>query len=428
MSRKRLRVLFCDHLNLARGKYLPAGKTGDGSTRLCQGVYAQTYGKNLIAAPGSTLLDGLSDMVLSYCADDIREGWEVDTQVVIADQFDKRGEPLPMCGRGLLRRTVEQWRAKGLNPKIGIELEAFAFERDENDRLRPYQTPGAYAYSTGSIIDPTGFTDAIWDRAGELGFSLECMMGEVDAAQFEFTLEHDDALQAVDDAFLFRQMAREVAFEHGIVLTFMPKPIADQGGSGVHINFSFCDENGKNVILDSNGEYGLSEIARACIAGLMHHHSGMAGLVAPTVNSYQRLKPASLAGYWRNWGIDHRGVTTRVSNDIAQSARLEHRMGDAGANPYTQVAAVLQAALLGIENDYDLISPESRDCLVTQDASICVGKDLSAALNALEADTVFGAAMGEMLICNHVAIKRAEIEEAGKLEGDAARDYYIHYL
>src|SRR5688572_31976422 len=93
----------------------------------------------------------------------------------------------------------------------------------------------------------------------------------------------------------------------------------------------------------------MTALTRGCIAGLMHHHRGMAALVAPTVNSYQRLKPASLSGYWCNWGVDHRGVTTRLSAEHGVKSRIEHRMGDAAANPYTLVATVLQAARLGLK-------------------------------------------------------------------------------
>ena len=367
-------------------------------------------------------------MVLSYKADDIRDGWEPNTKVVIADQFDHNGEPLAMCGRGLLKRSVEQWQAKGLTPKIGIELEAFAFEYNDEGQLVPYETPGAFVYSTGPMTDPIGFTNAIWDKAVEMGFALECMTSEYDSPQFEFTLKYDDAVKAVDDIFLFRQMAREVAFQHGIILTFMPKPIPDVGGNGVHINFSLMDENGRNIVLDDKGEHGLSDVARGCIAGMMKHHAAIAGVAAPTVNSYMRLQPASLSGYWQNWGVDHRGVTVRVANDSVASARIEHRMGDAGANPYTLTAAVLQAGLLGVDNNYSLQAPESQDCLASQDANTGVANGLGAALDALEADKAFSAAIGETLVGNLVGIKRAEIEEVAKLEGDAARDYYIHFI
>ncbi|MEM7208092.1 MAG: glutamine synthetase family protein [Pseudomonadota bacterium] len=428
MAKQRLRMLFCDHLNLARGKYLPAEKMTDASTRLCQGVYAVTYGKDLIPAPGSSLLEGLHDMTLSYQADEMRDGWEPDTQVVIADQFNNDGSPLPMCGRGLLKRTVEQWRAKGLTPKVGIELEAYAFRYNDSGELVPYETPGAFVYSTGPIGDPLGFTDAVWHKASEMGFAIECMTSEFDSPQFEFTLKYDDAVKAVDDIFLFKQMAREVAYQQGVILTFMPKPIPDLGGNGVHINFSLVDGKGNNIILDETGEHGLSEIARNSIAGMMHHHEAMAGIAAPTVNSYERLQPASLSGYWKNWGVDHRGVTVRVANDSVASARIEHRMGDAGANPYTLTAAVLQAALLGVDNNYALQAPESQDCLESQDAETGLAESLSAALDTLESDTAFVNAMGEMLVGNIVGIKRAEIEEVAKLEGSAARDYYIHYI
>ncbi|MBS36201.1 MAG: glutamine synthetase [Thiotrichales bacterium] len=424
----RLRVLFCDHLSLARGKYLSGGKRAGGESRLCQGTYAVTYCKDLIPTPGGSLLDGLNDLVLRFDDAEARASWQADTDVVIADQFFDHGAPLDMCGRGLLKRTVSAWQQKGLTPKVGIELEAFAFELDEDGKLQPYDTPGAYVYGTGSMIDPLGFTDDIWARAVELGFPLESLTSEFDSPQFEFTLTYEDAVKAVDDMFLFRLLAREVALEHGILLTFMPKPIAELGGSGLHVNFSFVDENGENVILDAAAEYGLSDVARGAVAGLMHHHRGMAGLIAPTVNSYQRLQPASLSGFWRNWGFDHRGVTVRIANESKASARIEHRMGDAASNPYTLVSTVLQCALLGVENDYELAAPESQDCLEGQDTDISVPPNLSEALDALEADSVLVDAVGELLVANHIGIKRAEVEKLEGLDDTAARDYYIYYV
>jgi glutamine synthetase len=160
----------------------------------------------------------------------------------------------------------------------------------------------------------------------------------------------------------------------------------------------------------------------------MRHHASMAALVAPTVNSYQRLKPGSMSGYWRNWAVDHRGVTTRISAQGGARARIEHRMGDAATNPYVLVAAVLQAALLGFRGGYDLPAPEGGDCLSHTDATDGVPTDLAGALDALQADSTFVAAIGETLIGNHVAIKRAELRETAALEGDALRDYYIHYI
>lgn len=427
MPSDRLRLLFCDHLGLARGKFLPASKIGDGASRFAQATYALTYGKDLIPAPGAKMLEGMPDMDAIYKAEDVRTGWEAGTSVVIADLFESEGAPLPMCGRGLLKRTVAQWQALGFNPKVGLELEAYVFQKSADGQLVPYDTPGAYVYSTGPLFDPRRFTDVIWDRATRMGLNIECLTAEFDSPQLEFTLVYDDALRAVDDAFLFRLLARETAQEHGLLLTFMPKPLSNKGGSGLHVNFSFNDANQHNVISDGRGT-NLSPVARGSVAGLMRHHAAMAGLVAPTVNSYHRLKPGSMSGYWRNWGVDHRGVTTRISAQGGKRARIEHRMGDAASNPYVLVASVLQAARLGLEHHYELPTPETGDCLSTVDATEGVPLDLGAALDALEQDTAFKAAVGETLVDNHIAIKRAEIKETAALEAEALRDYYIHYL
>ena len=428
MNNKKLRVLFCDHLNLARGKYIPGSQSDRGESRFCQGVFALTYDKELLPAPCSTLLEGLPDMVAKYDTNEIREGWLGGEQVVIADLYDTDGKSLPVCGRSLLKRTVAQWKQQGYVAKVGIELEAYAYIQDESGKWQPYDTPGAFVYSTGPLTDPAGFTDAIWQRAEEAGFALEMITSEFDSPQFEFTLRFDEAVKAVDDIFLFRLMAREVAMEHGILLTFMPKPILPLSGSGVHVNFSLWDENGVNIIGDNNAEDHLSDIGRGCVAGLMHHHRGLAGILAPTVNSYARLQPASLSGYWRNWGQDHRGVTTRITSETGPHARIEHRMPDGACNPYTMVAAVLQASLLGVNNNYDLVPAESADCLENQDANDGVPDDLGAALEALQQDQPLVHALGEDLVGNLVVLKSDEIEKTATLDHDALCHFYMHYI
>ncbi len=374
------------------------------------------------------MLEGLPDMIACYNADDIRESWHQDDFVVISELLESNRDPLPLCGRSLLKRTVNQWQKKGYQPKLGIELEAFAFVKNEQGQWVPYDTPGAFVYSTGPFTDPLGFSDAIWECAHQCGFNLEMVTSEYDSPQFEFTLRYDDALKAVDDIFLFRLLAREVAIEQGVLLSFMPKPIAEAGGSGVHFNFSFNDNNGNNVVGDASSEINLSELGRQCVAGLMRHHKGLAGLLAPTVNSYSRLQPASLSGYWCNWGQDHRGVTTRISSETGNHARIEHRMADGAANPYVAAAAILQAAMLGVDKGYALGPAESGDCLESQDATTGVAPNLDQALKDLTEDKTLVGAVGETLVQNLVFIKQTEIEKVSQLADDAARDYYLQYI
>jgi glutamine synthetase len=225
-------------------------------------------------------------------------------------------------------------------------------------------------------------------------------------------------------------MAREVAWDHGILLSFLPKPIPGKGGSGLHVNLSFTDAKDHNAI--ANGDRGspenLNDLAKACIAGWMKHHRAIAGLAAPNALSYARLQPHSLSGYWCNWGGDNRNVTVRVSAEGGKKARLEHRMPDAAANPYTTVATILQAALLGYEGKYALPPKETGDGFTSNDAPHGVAASLSEALDDLVADTALCAAVGQGLVDNHVFMKRAEVEKTAALEGDALRDWYIWYV
>lgn len=426
----RLRAMFCDHLSIMRGKYLPNSKIGDGSTRFCRSVFGTHYDKGLLDAPGSMVKQGLPDMELKWLHDDIRDSWHAATKVVLGDLYDDEGEPLALCPRRALKRAVADWQKHGLTPKVGIELEAFALQADDSGRLMPYDAPGGVVYGTGPFADPLRFNDRIWAMADDMGFSLDMITAEFDSPQFEYTLTFDDAVKAVDDIVLFRLMAREVALEYGIVLTFMPKPVAEAGGSGMHINFSFLDEAGGNAL--SAGARGgpeyLNDLARGCLAGLLHHHKGLAGLIAPTANSYMRLQPGLLSGYWQNWGGDHRNVTTRISSEGGAKARLEHRTADASANPYTAVAAVLQAARLGVENAYPLLPIETGDGFDRTDAREGTAADLKGAVNDLERDTVLAQAVGSELVANHVFMKRKEVRKTRDLEGDGMRDFYVHFI
>ncbi|WP_291731307.1 glutamine synthetase family protein [Leisingera sp. F5] len=426
----RLRAMFCDHLSIMRGKYLPNSKIGDDSTRFCRSVFGTHYDRDLLDAPGSMVKQGLPDMELKWLHDDIRDSWHASTKVVLGDLYDDEGQPLALCPRWALKRAVKDWQKHGLTPKVGIELEAFALQADDRGRLMPYDAPGGVVYGTGPFADPLRFNDRIWAMADDMGFSLDMITAEFDSPQFEYTLTFDDAVKAVDDIVLFRLMAREVALEYGIVLTFMPKPVAEAGGSGMHINFSFTDEAGGNALSSGprGGPQHMNDLARGCLAGLLHHHKGLAGLIAPTANSYMRLQPGSLSGYWQNWGGDHRNVTTRISAEGGAKARLEHRMADASANPYTAVAAVLQAARLGVENSHQLPPMETGDGFDRTDAREGTAADLKGAADDLERDTVLAEAVGPELVANHIFMKRKEVRKTRDLEGDGMRDFYVHFI
>ncbi|MBM1220934.1 glutamine synthetase [Ponticoccus sp. SC2-23] len=427
----RLRTLFIDHLSIPRGKHLPASKIGDGSSRFARATFGVHYDRDLMLdAPHAMVRQGMPDMELRWQGAEIRDSWDPGTKVVLGDLYDVDGAPLPLCPRGTLKRAVADWAKLGLTPKLGIELEAYAMQGDESGQLRPYDAPGGVVYGTGPFADPMRINDLIWQKADEMGFRLEMITAEYDSPQYEYTLTFDDALKAVDDIVLFRLMAREIALDHGVILTFLPKPIPELGGSGMHINFSFTDAEGNNAVASGprGGPDHLSDLARGCLAGLVHHHKGLAALVSPTAGSYLRLQPAAMSGYWRNWGGDHRAVTTRVSSEGGAKARLEHRMADASANPYTACAAVLQAARLGFENGYALPPMETGDGFDRTDAREGVAPNLRRAVQDMVADGALTAAVGSELCAHQAYMKEQEFRKTRDLEPNALLDFYVWFV
>ncbi|HEY1825607.1 MAG TPA: glutamine synthetase family protein [Acidimicrobiales bacterium] len=422
----RVRVLWPDHLGLARGKYVPADLATRGA-RHCTGTWALGYDRNMTPeTTGSYWNEGLPDFEAVFEAADLRPGWEPDTQVVVA-HLERLGSPFSVSPRAALVRAIDAWRERDLEPYVGIELEAYVFVRDGDD-WKPMDTPGAFVYGTGSAVDPYGLIDAIWRACAEAEIPLESVNSEYDTPQFEFTLHYSDALRAADDTFLFKVLAREVAQRMGLLLTFMGKPLGDRGGSGLHVNFSFRAKDGNNVINDRDTDDGVSSLAKHAIGGLLEHHRALAGLCAPTVNAYKRLRPASLSGYWANWGYDHRGATIRVPGERGDGARLEHRLSDGAAVVHTAVAAVLQAARLGVVHETDPGKPEGGNGLDTIDATVGVPATLADALDALEADSALAEAIGADLVSEHVAVKRTEWERFSAATTDWELREYLPFL
>lgn len=424
---ERVRVLFADQLNLARGKYVPARMARQGHVRFCVGTYALTYARQLVDAPGAGVATGLPDMTARFDETEIRPGWEASTRIALGDLY-LEDESFGLCGRSALKRALAGWQAHGLRPMIGLEGEAYIFQRGADGGWIPYDTPGAFVYGTGPFTDPAGLADEIWAMAERVGIEIESLNSEFDFPQFELTLGYTDALKACDDFFLFRTMARELLYRRGYLLNFMPKPIAGKAGTGLHINISMQNADGTNAFAGGTARGALSPLVSGCIAGLVEHHRALGAILAPTVNSYARLQPASLSGCWANWGHDHRGVAVRVSAETGPAARIEHRVADCAASPYVAVAAALQAALLGFENGYPLPPEESGDGIERIDAKVRVADTLPESLDALEADHRLRAALGPLLVDNFLAIKRAEIEELAGASDAQIFEYYAPFI
>ena len=411
----RVRVLWPDHLGLARGKYLPARLAQRGTSH-CVTVFALGYDRSMVPAPGAYLLEGLPDLQASFDEADLRPGWDDDVTAVAVADVSMHGEPHPVSARHALRRAVADWEALGYTPKVGIELEAYVFTGGL-DNPTPYRTPGSMVYGTGIGSDPAGVIDAVVRRAEASQIPMESVNAEYDEGQFELTLEYGDALQAADDAFLFRVLARETVQTAtdrngdplNLDLTFLGKPFPSVSGTGIHVNFSMVDSNGDNVFVDPAYPDNLSPLVRGCLGGLIAHHRGMTALSAPTVNAYRRLRPGQLNGYWANWGVEHRCAGNRVPRTAGPGMRIESRIGDGAANVHTLVATVLQAARLGFVGGLECGDPLTGDGFEEIDTDVRCAHSLSEALDDMEADEDLCEAVGAELCANFVFNKTSRM-------------------
>jgi glutamine synthetase len=430
---KRLRLLFSDVLGVERGKYLFGDVADDGRAAFCIGVYPLTTDKDILDISRQQFDVGLPDVDAFVDRDTLRQGWEDDTIVGIAD-VQQHGEPLEVDPRHVLRRAIEPWTAMGLEPMFAFESEFYLLDRASDGSWKPVDLPSHRVYGTGAAVDPSGILDEMVRAAIATGLTVESWGSEFDSAAYEVNVRYKEALAAADECFLFRLLVKEIAARNEKAATFLGRPFNDRGGSGLHLNFSFRRQDGSNAFHDPSSPDGLAPLARRCIAGLLAHHEAIAALAAPHVNAYKRLQPDMLNGYWANWGYDDRTVCIRVPPARGEGTRLEHRMPDGAANPYLAAAAVLHAARLGVDQQMEPPAPQTAGDAPNTERR--VPPTLEAALAALETDDELTAALGPWLVETFTKLKRAEWERYQKAVEDTSTtgvtpweiEYYLPFF
>jgi glutamine synthetase len=402
---ERLRLLWSDLHGIERGKYLYGDWQSRGRANYCLATFPLTFDREILNIPGLAFDVGLPDLEQHLDPTTIRPGWEPNTVVGLGD-LTHRHEPVTVDPRRALKDAIDAWRAVGLEPQLAFEFEFYLLRPDGHGGWSPLDTPASRVYGTGTAVDPDGVVQDIVDTAAACELSIEAWCTEFDDSQFEINIRYQDGLAAADDAFLFRVLAHEVATRHGHRATFIGRPFADRGGSGLHVNISFRNAQGRNMLEDASSADGLSDLARQCMAGMLTHHAGTAALCAPTVNAYKRLQPDMMNGYWANWGHDDRTVAVRISPDRGPSTRLENRVPDGACNPYLAAAALLHACRFGVEDGLALQEPQPLGG--EPQAPVHVPAKLAEALEAFRADTRLVDAVGSPLVDAFVMLKQAE--------------------
>jgi glutamine synthetase len=250
----------------------------------------------------------------------------------------------------------------------------------------------------------------------QLGIPVEFSHHEVAPSQHELDLRYTDALTMADNVMTTRLAVKEVALEHGIYATFMPKPLAGHDGSGMHLHLSLF-EGDENAFHDPGGRYGLSRVAEQFIAGTLTHAREITAVTNQWVNSYKRLVRGFDAPIYVTWARNNQSALVRVptpKRGKVTSARIEYRSPDPSANPYLTLSVILAAGLNGIEQNLPLPEEMASNVFdLSREERIAAGigrlpRSLSEAVEVMEESEVVAAALGEHVFEWFLRNKRAE--------------------
>ncbi|WP_093867830.1 glutamine synthetase family protein [Streptomyces sp. KS_5] len=425
-----VRVTYPDLIGTDRARdvlvdHLPAAC--EHGLAFCRAVYHTTPQGDVVPVPGG-LDAGLPDVTVRPDLSTLTAlPWEPGVATCLGGVTDPAtGAPAPESPRDLLRTVLAHCAEQGLRPIVGPELEYFLLERTAAGWRRHPETTGA-VYTAGLRADPANHLLRTLRHLRDLGIGVITGNHEFDGGQYEINLTHSDALDAADRSFRFKAAVKELARRDGLLATFMAKPFGDAGGSGFHLHLSCDDAEGRNAFDDPAGAHGLSAVARHAIAGIVAHAPALAALLNPTVNSYKRFGPDTLAPWLIDWGLDNRSAMVRIPPERGSGARLELRLGDASANPYLAIAATLAAALLGIRAGEEPPPPLEGYGYDTARSAL-LPTDLSSALDALEADTDLAGLLGKDFTTSYLTYKRNEVERFQRHVTDWEFTEYAYHL
>jgi len=347
--------------------------------------------------------------------------WADSTGWMLCDTYFSNGQPMPLDGRGLMRRMLRGLGEAGFDYLAGIEVEYYIVKLDsdhlmpENAGFTPPPPPVSvwergYQYLSEVRLDSVaGTLEAIRDGLAAVGLPPRSMEDEWGPGQMEFSFSPIGGLAAADAVVLFRSAVKQICHRRGLLATFMCRPrLANITSSGWHLHQSLTWRAGGGNAFASDSQ-PLSPVGLSYVAGLIEHALPSLPFAAPTVNGYKRFRPYSFAPDRVSWAIENRGALVRVQGSPGDaSAHVEYRAGEPAANPYLYLAASLAAGMDGVRRE--LAPPPAIEAdPYAAEGLVPLPGSLSAAVTALDGDAFYRGAFGDTLVDYLVMMKRAEI-------------------
>jgi glutamine synthetase len=367
--------------------------------------------------------------VLPWSPDEMRRA-RVFCDIFTSDGSAFQGDP-----RGLLKRYLQEIKSRGWIYNVGPEPEFFLFRRNGPDTIHPvpHDVGGYFDFSANDYA--VRVRTELMAALDTMGLEVEVGHHEVALGQHEIDFHFTDALRAADNVLTLKYTVKAIAAQHGLIASFMPKPIFGMNGSGMHCHQSLFNTNGDNLFFDPVDSYNLSDLAYQFIEGQLSHARAMTAVVAPTINSYKRLVPGYEAPVYVGWAQTNRSALIRIPRYTPgrdNAVRAELRCPDPSANPYLAMAAMLAAGVDGINqktkcrpdlNDVNIyeLTPDERRALDIDE----LPGSLAEAMRELEKDSVMMDVLGQDMYESFQRAKWAEVEEYRLKVTDWELDRYL---
>ncbi|PZO66585.1 MAG: glutamine synthetase [Paracoccus denitrificans] len=430
---KTIRVAAADLNGVARGKRIPARFAGKLMTEGTKFPYSvlnmDIWGEDVEDSPLVWKSGDPDGLLLPTERGFLPMPWlDAPTALLPLWMFHPDGTPYDGDPRQALARVVERYANAGLTPVVATELEFFLID-DSGKQLQVPTSPRSGKRRTGAetlslrALDAFDrfFTD-LYDACEEMDIPADTAISEAAPGQFEINLMHQaDLLKAADDAWFFKQVVKGLARRYGFAGSFMAKPYDSFNGSGMHVHFSVLDQDGNNIF--DNGTDEGSEMLCHAVGGCLAAMPGSTLLFAPHENSYDRLVPNAHAPTGIGWAYENRTSAIRIPSSSNVARRIEHRTPGGDVNPFLTLAAILGAALNGIEDKAPCPPPITGNAYEHDLAQLPT--DWGSAIDAFEASPEIKRIFPAHMIENLVMTKRQELKYMAELSDDETVELYL---
>ncbi|MBX5469491.1 MAG: glutamine synthetase [Thermoleophilaceae bacterium] len=410
---------------------------GTSRSKLVPIEHAASYAESGLNMYGGTVvLDSRSDVVpgtlyneeVAYADQRLRPDpstaavipWAEATGRMICDTSWDDGRPLAAAPRHVFRRVLDRCHEMGFEPLIGIEPEFYLLDAET-------RRPLFHGYHIFNTVRNT-YVPAIERIVNEmraLGIDIITTNCEYAGSQWEINYAPSSGMAGPDVAFTFKNGVKEIAHLEGYIATFMSKPFADSAGCGAHNHIGLLDlESGANAMSDEHGEYGLSTVGRAFIAGQLRHARSIYTLLAPTVNCLKRRRPHTFSPTNVSWGPEDRSAFVRIKGGSPESRHVENRAPTGLSNPYLACAALLGAGLLGIADELEL-EPPARPPAEEDESKPKLPSTVEEGLALLKADEEIVDLLGEEFVKAYCVMRRYELQRFADHVTDWETEEYL---